>query len=76
MKYNLTTICKTANYLARSMARPQAFATAWSMAKGSVSEKVTGVTKAKASPYNNIGRLQMHCQSVVLYETGGSQSVF
>ena len=43
MRYNLHTICRAANMLAHSMARSQAFKTAWGMAKGQAVEKVTGV---------------------------------
>ena len=43
MRYNLHTICKAANIMARSMSRSQAFRMVWSMAKGRDVEKVAGV---------------------------------
>jgi hypothetical protein len=43
MKYDLHTIFRVANIMARSMNRSQAFKAAWSMAKGQHVEKVSGV---------------------------------
>lgn len=43
MRYNMSIICRTANILARSVIRSQAFKMAWALAKARLVEKVAGV---------------------------------
>lgn len=43
MKFNMSTICRTANILAHTMSRSQAFHLAWALAKAQLVEKVAGV---------------------------------